>query len=43
MNLVGLPQERMTLIFGMDNGSAGESTSFVVLPLDREKSHRRER
>jgi hypothetical protein len=33
----------MTLIFGMDNGSAGESTGFVVLPVDTEKSHRCER
>jgi len=38
-----LPQERMTLIFGMDNGSAGESTSLVVVPFDGEKSHGRER
>jgi hypothetical protein len=43
MNLVLLPQERMTLIFGMDNGFTGESTGLVVVPCDREKSHRRER
>ena len=30
----------MTLIFGMDSGSAGESTSLVVLLFDSQRSYR---
>jgi hypothetical protein len=43
LNSLLLPQERMKLIFGMDNDFAGESRSFAVLRLHRERSPRQQR
>jgi hypothetical protein len=43
VDLDRLPQERMTLIFGMNNGLAVALISLVAVPFDTRRSYRRER